>query len=187
MSVYSAAIAPSSTDDSPGALRVSAASRDHRGGRTAKSRLPARPSQSGGPHDLSPQERTQVRRLRTRLNSDDCYGYIFIFVMLLHLALIISLNIDCAQKEQRHIQPPSYMEPQHASTTCRRNVPPHGLNLSRHGRKPVPPVEPRPVEVVRAVDVPTSAAEVPAQIRPPRTRGWQASIPQLCSKALQNS
>ena len=49
---------------------------------------------------------------------------------------------------------------------------------------PVPPVEPRPVQVVRAVDVPTSAAEVPAQIRPPRTRGWQASIPQLCSEAF---
>ena len=62
----------------------------------------------------------QVRRLRTGLSSDDCYDYTFIILMLLHLPLlnlIISLNIDCAQKEQRHIQPPSYMEPQHASTT----------------------------------------------------------------------
>ena len=63
-------------------------------------------------------EETQVRRLRTGLSSDDCYDNTFIILMLLHLPLINSLNIDCAQKEQRHIQPPSYMEPQHASTTC---------------------------------------------------------------------
>ena len=103
----------------PGALRVSAASRDHRGGRTAKSRLPARPSQSGGPHDLSPQERTQVRRLRTRLSSDDCYDYTFIFVMLLHLTLIISLNIECApNKAMAH--PASKL---YGAATCINHLP----------------------------------------------------------------
>ena len=45
---------------------------------------------------------TQVRRLRTGLGSDDCYDYTFLFLMLLHLPLIISLNFDCAYKEQRH-------------------------------------------------------------------------------------
>ena len=54
---------------------------------------------------------TQVRRLRTGLGSDDCYDYTFTFLMLLHLPLIISLNVDCAHKEQRHIKPSSYMEP----------------------------------------------------------------------------
>ena len=47
-------------------------------------------------------EETQVRRLRTGLSSDDCYDYTFILLMLLHLPLlnlIISVNIDCAQKE----------------------------------------------------------------------------------------
>ena len=52
--------------------------------------------------DASLGEETQVKRLRTGLSSDNCYDYEFILLMLLHLPLlllIISLNIDCAQKE----------------------------------------------------------------------------------------